>query len=51
MKRSEVENTGANRFVTSCGICSLTFEKGAKAAGWDRMPESLVELVAAQLTD
>jgi len=51
MKRNEVENTGANRFVTSCGICSLTFEKGAKAAGWDRMPESLVELVAAQLTD
>lgn len=50
-KRTEVENTGADRFVTSCGICTLTFEKGAKASGWDRTPESLVELVAAQLAD
>jgi Fe-S oxidoreductase len=49
MKRQEVEETGAEHFVTSCGICALTFQKGAKAAGWDRMPESLVVLVAQHL--
>ncbi len=49
IKRQEVEDTGAEHFVTSCGICALTFQKGAKAAGWDRMPESLVVLVAQNL--
>ncbi len=49
IKRQEVEDTGAKHFVTSCGICALTFQKGAKAAGWDRMPESLVVLVAQNL--
>lgn len=51
MKRQEVEDTGAEHFVTSCGICALTFQKGAKAAGWDRMPESLVVLVAQNLVE
>ena len=51
MKRREVEDTGAEHFVTSCGICALTFQKGAQAAGWDRMPESLVVLVAENIVE
>ncbi|HSN34304.1 MAG TPA: heterodisulfide reductase-related iron-sulfur binding cluster, partial [Ideonella sp.] len=50
-KREQVEATGANRFVTSCGQCRITFETGAKQAGWGRTTESLLELVADQLAD
>jgi Fe-S oxidoreductase len=49
LKRRQVEATGAEHFVTSCGQCRLTFDTGAKHAGWDRQVESLLELVAASL--
>lgn len=49
MKRAQVEATGADRFVTSCGQCRITLEMGAKATQWNRHPESLLELVAAQM--
>ena len=51
MKRAQVEATGAERFVTSCGQCRITLEMGAKHAHWDRTTESLLELVADQLVD
>jgi len=49
MKRRQVEATGAQRFVTSCGQCHITFEMGAKATRWDKPVESLLALVADNL--
>jgi Fe-S oxidoreductase len=51
IKRTQVEATGAKRFVTSCGQCRITLDQGAKHAHWDKRPESLLELVADQLVD
>ena len=51
MKRRQVEATGAQRFVTSCGQCRITLEMGAKHAHWDKPIESLLELVADNLVD
>ena len=51
MKRAQIEATGAAHLVTSCGQCRITLEMGAKHAGWDRRPESLLELVADNLAD
>lgn len=51
LKRREVDATGAERFVTSCGQCRITLEQGARHAHWDKSPDSLLELVAAQLAD
>jgi len=46
LKRRQVEATGAENFITSCGQCRMTFERGAKATNWDKSPQSLMELVA-----
>lgn len=51
IKQQQVEATGASHFVTSCGQCRITLETGAKQAGWNRRPESLLELVADRLAD
>jgi len=51
IKRRQVEETGAKRFVTSCGQCRITLAQGAKQAHWDRTPESLLELVAERMAD
>jgi Fe-S oxidoreductase len=51
LKRQQVEDTGAEHFMTSCGQCRLQFDKSAEARGWDRRIESLIELVGAQLAD
>ncbi len=51
IKRDQVEATGAQHFVTSCGQCRITFEMGARQAQWTRPVESLLELVAAQLVE
>jgi Fe-S oxidoreductase len=51
IKRAQVEATGAQRFVTSCGQCRITLEMGAKQAKWNRKTESLLELVAEQMVD
>jgi Fe-S oxidoreductase len=50
LKKQQVEATGAERFVTSCGQCRITLELGAKHVNWDRHTESLLELVADNLT-
>ena len=50
LKKRQVETTGAEHFITSCGQCRLTFEKGAAAFHWDKQPESLLELVADNLS-
>jgi Fe-S oxidoreductase len=49
LKQQQVDATGAQRFVTSCGQCRITLENGAKQAKWDKRPESLLELVADNL--
>jgi Fe-S oxidoreductase len=49
MKQRQVEQTGATRFVTSCGQCRITLEMGAKHTHWDQPVESLLELVADNL--
>jgi Fe-S oxidoreductase len=51
LKRQQVEATGAERFVTSCGQCRITLEMGARQAKWDRRPDSLLELVADHLAE
>ena len=51
LKRQQVDATGAAHFVTSCGQCRITLEQGARHAKWDKMPESLLELVADHLVD
>ncbi|MBL8318655.1 MAG: (Fe-S)-binding protein [Burkholderiaceae bacterium] len=51
MKQAQVEATGAERFVTSCGQCRITLEQGAKHAHWNKKVESLLELVADNLAD
>ncbi|MBL8348769.1 MAG: (Fe-S)-binding protein [Burkholderiaceae bacterium] len=49
IKRAQVEATGAQRFVTSCGQCRITLEMGARQVQWGRPVESLLELVADNL--
>ena len=51
LKRAQVEATGAERLVTSCGQCRITLEMGARQAKWDKPTESLLELVADNLAD
>ena len=49
LKRQQVDASGAERFVTSCGQCRITLEMGAKQARWSKPIESLLELVADNL--
>ena len=49
IKQAQVDATGADRFVTSCGQCRITLEQGAKHTGWTKRTESLLELVADQM--
>lgn len=51
LKRRQVEDTGAKRFLTSCGQCRITLDMGAKHAHWEQKVESLLELVADNLAD
>lgn len=51
LKRRQVEDAGAERFVTACGQCRITLDLGAAKYKWDRKVESLLELVADNLTD
>ncbi len=49
IKKRQVEDSGAQRFVTSCGQCRITLEMGARHVNWNRKVESLLELVAERL--
>ena len=51
MKNIQVEASGAKRFVTNCGQCRITLEMGAKQTHWELPVESMLELVADNLTD
>ena len=49
IKMKQVEEAGAERLVTSCSNCRLTFDDNQAHAGWNRKVESLLEMVADQL--
>ena len=51
LKKKQVEDTGAEHFVTACGQCRITLTLGAKKFKWDKKVESLLELVADNLAD
>jgi Fe-S oxidoreductase len=51
LKQQEVDNAGAERFVTACGQCRITLTQGAKHFKWDKTVESLLELVGDNLVD
>jgi Fe-S oxidoreductase len=46
LKRQQIEDTKADRFITACGQCRMTFERNCREMNWDHPPESLMELVA-----
>lgn len=51
IKIAQVDETGADTVVTSCGSCRLNFLNGKQQAGWDKNIESLVALAADHLAD
>ena len=51
LKRRQVEDAGAEHFVTACGQCRITLTLGAKHYKWDKTVESLLELVAGNLAE
>ena len=51
LKRRQVDDAGADHFVTACGQCRITLTLGAKKTKWDKKVESLLELVADNLVD
>lgn len=51
MKLREVDETGAETFVTSCSDCRLSFADAQQHFNWDKSPHSLLELVAENLAE
>jgi Fe-S oxidoreductase len=51
MKLREVDDTGAETFLTTCSDCRRTFDDAQQHFGWDKKPTSLLELVAENLQD
>jgi len=51
IKIDQVNATGADAVVTSCGSCRLNFLAGSMQAGWNKQIESLVELVGDNLAE
>ncbi len=49
IKRAQIEATGADTMVVSCGSCRLNAMAGAEADPWTIRIDSVVELVACQL--
>jgi Fe-S oxidoreductase len=48
-KLREIDDTGANTFLTSCSDCRRTFDDAQAHFTWNKSPQSLLELVAANL--
>jgi hypothetical protein len=46
----EIDDTGAQTFVTSCSDCRRTFDDAQAHFNWQKKPQSLLELVANNLT-
>ena len=48
-KIREIDDTGAATLLTSCSDCRRTFDDAQVHFGWNKTPQSLLELVAANL--
>jgi Fe-S oxidoreductase len=48
-KLREIDDTGADTFVTSCSDCRRTFDDARAHFNWQKRPQSLLELVADHL--
>jgi Fe-S oxidoreductase len=48
-KLREIDDTGAKTFLTGCSDCRRTFDDAQAHFTWDKTPQSLLELVAANL--
>jgi Fe-S oxidoreductase len=51
IKMKQVEDTGAEKVVSACHQCHITFEQGIQRFNWKVPFENLVELVAANLAE
>ncbi len=51
MKLREIDDTGADHLLTSCSDCRIAFNDAAEHFNWNKRPESLVELVAANIKE
>jgi len=51
VKMKQVEESGAERLVSSCSNCRQTFDDGQTHFNWDKTCESLLELVADNLVE
>jgi len=51
IKIDEIDKTGADSVITTCGSCRLNFLSGAANANWDTNIESLVALAADNLAE
>jgi Fe-S oxidoreductase len=51
LKQRQIDATGAESVVMSCGSCRLNFMNGQAQSGWPVKVESLVELVGENLAD
>jgi Fe-S oxidoreductase len=49
-KLREIDDTAAETFLTSCSDCRRTFDDAKAHFSWDKSPQSLLELVADNLT-
>jgi Fe-S oxidoreductase len=50
-KLREIDETGAATFLTSCSDCRRTFDSAQAHFTWNKTPQSLLELVAANLLE
>ena len=51
IKMREIDDTGVATVLTACNSCRLNYQNGAAEANWKKSIESVVELVAANLSD
>jgi len=51
VKLREIDATGAETLLTSCSDCRRTFDDAQAHFTWDKKPNSLLELVAANLLE
>jgi Fe-S oxidoreductase len=51
IKLREIDDTGAKTLLTTCSDCRRTFDDAQAHFTWDKKPNSLLELVAANLLE
>ena len=51
IKLREIDETGAEKFMTSCSGCRLSFADAGQHFQWNKSPQSLLEMVADNLVE